>query len=506
VEVSTGARRRLTAPGDSVIDDAIFSHDGKKVILGLTAPIDRRPWFRSTILELDLATSSTREITTFTAGWEVRPQAFALSPSGKRLAFIGPPSEIGEGEEHNVYHYRAWMVDVAGGKARPLLPELGCAFHQGGGRSLSWTDERTLLASVLDGTQGRFLAATFDAEGQTVLEHRFLDPGCEITHEVTVSSAGPVAWIIGSDRKSPPALLRVDLDAGTSRRLTTDTSGWHLATPEDIAVKGAEGETLDGWYYRPLLTPEGEEEPSSHPLVLYYYGGSSPTTRSFNGFHQTLAANGYGVLVLNPRGAAGRGQAFADHHVADWGPKASADLLAGLDAFLATHPSVDPERIGIYGGSYGGFMTAYLASTTDRFAAAVSLYGISDLATYWGQGAWGWTYGDMSVGGAVPWENPELFVRSSPLFRAASIRTPLLLLHGEADTNVPRGESVQLFTALKVLGREVEMVLFPGEDHGIGSTFEKRVLSQRMILEWFDRWLRDDPGAWQARWSKKKEK
>jgi dipeptidyl aminopeptidase/acylaminoacyl peptidase len=206
------------------------------------------------------------------------------------------------------------------------------------------------------------------------------------------------------------------------------------------------------------------------------------------------------VLVINPRGAAGYGDAFADHHAGDWGPAAAADILAGVDDFLAAHPEIDSERIGIYGGSYGGFMTDYLVTETDRFAAAVSMYGISDLATYWGQGTWGWTYGDMSAAGRTPWSDPEYFVAHSPLFRADRVQTPLLLLHGAADVNVPPGESVQLFTALAVREVPVELVTFPGEDHGISGTWENRVLHRTMMLEWFDRFLKGQPAAWEHRW------
>jgi len=128
------------------------------------------------------------------------------------------------------------------------------------------------------------------------------------------------------------------------------------------------------------------------------------------------------------------------------------------------------------------------------------MYGISDLATYWGQGAWGWTYGDMALGGVMPWSHPEEFVAKSPLFRAERVQTPLLLLHGLSDTNVTPGQSEELFTALSVQNKLVELVLFPGEDHGISGSFANRVAHRTMMLEWFDRFLRDLPEAWQARW------
>ncbi len=122
-------------------------------------------------------------------------------------------------------------------------------------------------------------------------------------------------------------------------------------------------------------------------------------------------------------------------------------------------------------------MTEYLITTTDIYAAAVSMYGISDLATYWGQGAWGWTYGDMALAGATPWDDPQYFIDHSPLFHADKIHTPLLLLHGADDVNVK-----------------------PGEGHGISSSWDNRVEHRTMIREWFDFFCKEQPEAWTERW------
>ena len=167
---------------------------------------------------------------------------------------------------------------------------------------------------------------------------------------------------------------------------------------------------------------------------------------------------------------------------------------------LTKHPELDASAVGCYGGSYGGFLTMHLIGQCDLFAAAVSMYGISDQTTYWGQGTWGWTYGDMANGGALPWHDPEFYRQASPLSQADAIRTPLLLLHGEEDDNVTPGQSAEMFTALQVLGRNVEMITFPGEGHGIAGAWENYVGHRTMMLEWFDRWLRDRPAAWEHRW------
>ena len=134
--------------------------------------------------------------------------------------------------------------------------------------------------------------------------------------------------------------------------------------------------------------------------------------------------------------------------------------------------------------------------------AAVVFFGISNLASYWGDGAWGYTYGDVAGYGSFPWNAPEIYAGNSPLFRADKITTPLLLLHGMSDANVPTHESEQLYAALQVLDRKAELVLFPDEDHGISGTWTNRVDHRTMMLEWFDLHLRGQPEAWEYRWSR----
>ena len=498
VDLQSGMRRRLTLPGDHVLDDAEFAPDGKSVIYGITVPRPDRPWFHTEIRRIDLATGRDERVTTFVAGWEVRPQSFAISPDGKQLAFIGPPEEIGGGQrEHNVYNKQVWLLDLGEGSCERITRDLPFAFA-GGGNLPGWEAQgRSLLLVVDHGARRRLARLMSTRDGWTV---ETLAHGGDVVGSAALSRDGQaLAYTVSS--LTTPAELRVREVARDGDRLLEQPNAhlnelWLLSSPEDATCTGPAGDTVEAWWYPPTVKlAEGKV-----PLVLYYYGGSSPTSRGFNFTHQYFAANGYAVLVVNPRGAYGYGDTFADHHAGDWGPAASADILAAVDALLAARPEIDGDRIGIYGGSYGGFMTLYLITETDRFAAAVSLYGISDLATYWGQGIWGWTYGDMALAGVTPWSNPDLFVQKSPLYRADRVQTPLLLLHGLDDTNVTPGESEEMFTALAMQDKMVELVLFPGEEHGISGSLANRVQHRTMILEWFDRFLRDQPEAWDARW------
>ena len=143
----------------------------------------------------------------------------------------------------------------------------------------------------------------------------------------------------------------------------------------------------------------------------------------------------------------------------------------------------------------GGFMTQYLQTQTDIFAAAVSHAGISDVTSYWGEGYWGYSYNAIAAADSYPWKNPDLFTKQGSLFNADKINTPLLLLHGTVDTNVPIGESIQLFNALKILGKTVEFITVDGENHFI-SDYDKRIKWHNSIMAWFARWLQDRPEWW----------
>ncbi len=511
LDLETGVRRMLTRPGDYVLDDAVFSPDGRSVIYGRTLPQVPRPWFTSEIRRIDLESGSDDLITGFTSGWEVRPQAFAVSPDGLQLAFIGPPDEVGADRkaapQHNVYNTQVWLLDLTSGEYGRITRNETFAFEGDGGLPV-FSGKNALLVRVVDRSTHRVARLTRDGDNWRTavlprqgnsLDAIALSPN---HHYLVYTSSSP---------GSPPRLYLAA--TGKSGHLLEDPNTeldertiW--AQAQDMTFTGPGGENIDAWYYPPLqMHAAGDADfrdpvQGSYPLIVYYYGGSVATLRSFNTTFQFFAANGYGVLAVNPRGATGFGEAFADHHAGDWGPDAAADVMAATAHVLAAHPYLDRGAMGIYGGSYGGFMTDYLVTHTDMYAAAVAMYGISDLMTYFGQGAWGVTYGDMALGGRNPWSDSQYFIDHSPVFQVDKVKTPLLLLHGLADTNVTTGESIQLFTELSVLDKPVEMVLFPNEDHGISGTWANRAAHRTMLLEWFDRWLKKQPAAWEDRWQK----
>ena len=263
----------------------------------------------------------------------------------------------------------------------------------------------------------------------------------------------------------------------------------------------AKGDIICCRYY----LPPHFDAAKKYPMVVNYYGGCSPTSRMFQSRypHHVYAAMGYVVLVVNPSGATGFGQKFSARHVDTAGEGVAEDIIASTQAFCDEHGFVNRKKIGCIGASYGGFMTQYLQTKTDLFAAAISHAGISDHTSYWGEGYWGYSYSQVSMANEYPWTNKHLFVDQSPLYRADKIHTPLLFLHGTADNNVPVGESIQLYTALKVLGRPTAMVLVDGQDHHI-IDYEKRIKWQNTIFAWFSKWLQDDDSWWNEMYGNEK--
>ncbi|MFH0947096.1 MAG: prolyl oligopeptidase family serine peptidase [Planctomycetota bacterium] len=496
--LESGVRRRVAVPGDWLQDGFEILPDSRRLLYLRNLPMDQRPWFFTEFRIVDLTDGTDRLVGNAIMGFENRPglSGLAVSPDGEQVAFVGPPSELGEMAhvEVNAFDPNLWVMDLADGSLLRVTRE----FRGSVDGHLSWTPEGSrirFLATV--GSESRLVQAELPREEGQPVRFEWFDVGGEVASDISLADDGSFASLASSATR--PGALYFCPEPGRSPLVILEPNAslsrrWQVAEPVDVSYQGPDGSLIEAWLYRPERV--GDER---LPLVVYYYGGATPTMRGFNVMHQYLVAHGYAVLAMNPRGAGGYGEAFSNQHVAEWGERAGADIIAGVETILKENGDLDPDRIGCYGGSYGGFMTLWLISHCDLFGAAVSMYGISNIASYWGDGTWGYTYGDQAIN-RYPWSHPEWFTRHSPLFQADRIKTPLLLLHGESDTNVPVGESEQMFTALKLLGRTVELVRFPGEDHGIVGSWENRVLHRAMLLEWFDLHLRQQPAAWEARW------
>ncbi len=324
-----------------------------------------------------------------------------------------------------------------------------------------------------------------------------IDTQAEVIGDWDIAFDGLGGVFVGSGATTPPRLYSMDLGKGKSRMIwnpnASDFARIKESAVEEWSFRSASGKTIEGYYY----VPPGFDPQKKYPCIVYYYGGTSPTSRSYGGRYprNLWAALGYVVYILQPSGATGYGQEFSAFHVNDWGKIVAEEIIEGVQKFAEAHPFVNKDRIGCIGASYGGFMTQLLLTRTDIFAAAISHAGISSIASYWGEGYWGYSYNAVAAANSFPWNRRDIYVDQSPLFNADKIKTPLLLLHGTDDTNVPPGESEQMFTALKLLGKNVEYIKVEGQNHAV-MDYKKREIWSKTIIAWFDRFLKGEPGWW----------
>jgi dipeptidyl aminopeptidase/acylaminoacyl peptidase len=484
---SSGARLPLSSAAENFQTVAI-SPDGRSLILGRTEPDELNRPFEKKIWEIvDLATFSRRRL--LESGWI---SELSWAPDSKRLLLLGGASafdglgrDLPDGVVGNEGDVQAYIYDIASGKAEAISRHFDPAIDEA-----AWLDDGRIYLRVTDQDCSRLYR--YDPREKS---YSRLDTGVDCVSLVAYGRRGPaVFW--GSGASHPFRLYRMGLggeaaviaDYNRSRLAEVRlgrVENWRFTSPKGRSIPGS-------IYYPPDFDPH-----RTWPCIVNYYAGTTPITRDFGGRYpkEWYAANGYVVYVIQPSGAVGFGQAVSAAHVNDWGELTSEEILAGVEELLRSHSFIDPQRLGAIGASYGGFMSQYLATRTDRFATFISHAGISDLTSYWGVGDWGVSYSATASALSFPWNRKDLYVGHSPLFMAERISRPLLLLHGESDNNVPPGESYQMYAALKLLGKEVALVTFPGQQHWI-LEYDKRVQWMKTIMAWFDRWLKKQPEAW----------
>jgi dipeptidyl aminopeptidase/acylaminoacyl peptidase len=399
------------------------------------------------------------------------------SPDGRRIAFLGHEHPEGGG-----YNTKLWTVAVFG-DAPPRC--LTAAFdHTLVDGSAQWSEDGRVLWFLCH-DQGAVHLYRCPAEGGA--------PECVLGGERQITDyrrrGGQI--VVLASTASDPAELFLQSEDGSERYLTDFNAEWKSevwrAPAEPVHFTSRDGTRIQGWLFKPFGCQDGER----YPVLYNIHGG--PHAQHGYGFldeFQVQAGRGYGVFTVNFRGSTGYGEAFAEAVNGNTGVLDYQDLLAGLDALVQV-PWVDTDRLGVLGGSYGGYLTSWLISHTDRFAAACSERAVNN---------WLSKVGTSDIGflqhreiGALPWEDPLHYLQRSPIFHVKNVRTPTLIMHSENDLRCPIEQGEQFYTALKLLGVETRFVRFPEEDHDLSRAGKpsRRIQRFEEQLAWFDRFLRD---------------
>lgn len=491
-DLATGVSERLTYGSHSVYLNDI-SPDGAKLLCTANKPaITQCPYSLTSLFELDLNTLKADTL----VSWDPYLNGASYSPDGKTLLLFGGPDALGGVGRNcgnhpiaNSFDVQAFLMDLATREVKPITRDFNPAIITG-----TW--------NLADGC---IYFNTTDKDCQHIYRYKPSEDIFELlpleqdvinNFSVPNEHASLMAYV-GSGNTSAGVAYLYDRRKKKSTLLANPMQERldkiELGKMEEWNFTAADGTLIEGV----MCLPPNFDSQKKYPLIVYYYGGTTPTTRGMTSPYspQLFASRDYVVYVINPSGAIGYGQEFSARHVNAWGDWTADEIIEGTKKFCEAHPFVDAKRIGCLGASYGGFMTMYLQTKTDLFAAAASHAGISNVTSYWGEGYWGYSYNAVAAADSYPWSKPELFTKHGALFNADKIKTPLLLLHGTVDTNVPIGESIQLYNALKILGKPVEFITVDGENHFI-SDYEKRVLWHNSIMAWFARWLQDSPEWW----------
>ncbi len=482
VDIASGVVRRLTE-GEMDVTCYAASNSGDKMVYAVSSD-ELNPYLMH-IFMLDIETGEQAKIA---EGFSVASMCWA--PDDGHLAFLGSDRSSG-----GATHMGVWVLPVGGGDAENLTGEIdrGCTRR-------AYYDLRSIYADaptpIWDGDYIYFPIS----EGGTFnlfrmkFQDRSLEPvlnGDFSLEEFSVKD-GVVAYT--RVKGTEPAEVWVKDEEG-ERRIT----GFNDELASRLSLSGLElfdftvtdGQRIEGW----LLKPQGLKEGEKYPAIIDIHGGpKSKFGYSFMFEHQLYSAEGYVVVILNPRGSDGYSQEFADIR-GKYGTRDYDDIMEGMDHVVANHDFIDPERLGVTGLSYGGFMTNWIVTHTDRFKAAISQNGISHWPSFYGTSDIGFFFSPDQVDGD-PWGNEEGYREKSPLTYAQNVETPVMFVHSYEDYRCWIDQSIIFYTALKHLGKEARLVLFMEGSHVFRSLAKPSIRRKRyeQMLGWFNDHLKGGEG------------
>jgi dipeptidyl aminopeptidase/acylaminoacyl peptidase len=478
VAVESGDAKRI-APGDLGVDGFRVAPDGRSLVYesNLTGKPDDT--LKTNLWILSLSDGKTRQLTK-TGGGATQAQ---WSPDGSKIAYIAYSDPRYEYSRVDLF-----VVDAAGGEPVSLSKQLDRSVAR-----FAWKrDGKQLVAVVVEGVN----QPVYEFDASAGRPEHVTHPGTFVS-EVAVSRSGS-AVVVAEGRSETPDLWTLDSQPSSLTSLNPSFQNLEIARQEVIRWKAPDGLDIEGV----LTYPVGYKEGTRVPFILAMHGGpfgvSESTLKGGYYLEQMWAAEGYAVLQPNFRGSDGYGDAFGQANRGDIGGKDYEDIMAGVDKVVQMGVA-DPERMGVMGLSYGGYMTNWMVSHTDRFKGAISESGIFNLVTDFSNSVYpSWEVGYL---GGYYWDRDrlQLYVERSAFRYAEKIRTPVLILHGEADDNTYISNSKEMYQALRALGRTVEFAHYPREGHGFEEPNHLLDKSARWV-RWFSRYVKGEQPSRKARY------
>lgn len=480
VEVAT-KHTQVVMENDRSIGLSYISKDESFLLLSDKLDIEDEWQYGGTVYWYDVASKETRSLT------ESIPEGVfqfgAMNESEDYALLLGNDFEYAFVSQTKVYGY-----DLSNQTLTCLTEEadlevsdvLVADFQQQvNGLDVTWMDNETFLFPVSQ--HGKVQLYKGDTSGKL---EKVYDELIHLT-DGSLSEDGKTIAVSVSTPVKPSELRLLDLETGKEAVLYNPNASFEEAhtfvDPERFWYKGADDWDIQGWYMPPV---EAEEK---HPAILYIHGGPQVAYgESFFHEMQMLAAKGYGVILLNPRGGNGYGQEFVASILGDYGYKDYEDLMLGTDVVLENHPEIDQDRLYVAGGSYGGFMTNWIVGHTDRFKAAVTQRSISNWISFYGTSDIGPHFVQFQLQNNVS-QMEELW-KMSPLAYAENAQTPLLLIHGDEDLRCPKEQAEQFYTAMKRQRVDTKLVTFPQSNHGLSRNGLPNLRKERLqhIVDWFE--------------------
>ncbi|WP_318614683.1 S9 family peptidase [Sporosarcina sp. YIM B06819] len=483
VDIATGDVEQFTT-GNYQYGLQAISHDGKKLVMGVNRQDNLDYEFRQPLFIVDIETKEE----TVLIEEQGHYGGAQFSYDNRYIVFAGSDRSYENATHDDLYVYDtqlATLMNLTEGLDAPV-GDYAIADHQQGASApvAVWTKDNQLYFQLSTMGDVQLYFATLEGELYPAT------PDNEHVYGYDVAVDGEFALVAVSNAVNPGELYKQTITTGERLTLTSFNATYlddvELVEPEAIFYKGATDWDVHGW----LMKPAGYEEGKKYPLIVEIHGG--PHAMYGNTFFhelQLLAAQGYGVLYVNPRGSHGYSQEFVDAVRGDYGGGDYKDIMAGLDYVIAENDWIDTDRLGVTGGSYGGFMTNWIVGHTDRFKAAVTQRSISNWISFFGVSDIGYYFSEWQIDADMT--DVDKLWEHSPLKYAKNVETPLLILHGEKDFRCPIEQAEQLYITLKSMGKVTEFVRFPDASHNLSRTGTPNLRVTRLdeITGWFERYL-----------------